>query len=428
MQESLLHYIWQFQYFDRAHLQTTDHENIVVFNPGYRNIHSGPDFSNARIRIGDIEWIGSVEIHIHSSGWRDHHHETDPAYENVILHVVWKEDAPVLRKDASVLPTLELKGKVAESLLVRYNKLILNPETIPCAASLAGISEITRVSMLEKAMLTRLESKAGVIREMLHANQSDWEETCYQLICRDFGFKVNNEAFLVLSKSLPYKVIMKHADQLIQVEALLFGQAGLLDDAVDDEYYRLLQREYKLLSQKFTLAQMKMRKVQWRFLRLRPANFPTIRLAQLASLLVTRKNIFSKFIAARSYRELCDILSVAQSGYWLHHYVFKTFIDEVIAPLGKASIDSIIINTVVPLIVCYGKEKDEQVYIDRAVEILQGITAEENAITKKWGELGMKCQTAFDSQALLELYNNYCLRRRCLDCSIGASLVRPLLA
>jgi len=426
MQESLLHYIWQFQYFDRAQLQTTGKENITVFDPGYRNSHSGPDFSNARIRIGDIEWVGSVEIHIHSSGWNDHHHQTDPAYDNVILHVVWKEDSAILRQDSTILPTLELKGKVSDSLLMRYQKLVHNPETIPCAASIRQISEVTTASMVERALLTRLETKAGVITQMLAENQYDWEETCYQLLCRNFGFKVNGDAFLNLSKSLPYKVMMKHADKTMHVEALLFGQAGLLEEPSDDPYYKVLQREYGVLGQKFGLMDSRMSKVQWRFLRLRPANFPSIRIAQLAALLTSERNIFSRLVEASSCQELYQILGTRQSDYWLHHYVFNRYIEEEIPAFGKSSIDNIIINTVVPLIVCYGKQKDDQVFVDRALDILLGVSAEENAITKKWDMLGIKCRTAFDSQGLLELYNNYCQRRRCLDCSIGSFLVRPV--
>lgn len=425
MQESLLHYLWQFQYFDRVQLQTTEGENVVVFNPGYRNIHSGPDFSTARIQIGDIEWIGHVEIHIQASGWYDHKHDSDPAYENVILHVVWKNNSSVLRKDSTRLPTVELQGRVEESLLLRYNRLLFNPETIPCAGSLAKVHEILRMSMIEKSLMTRLQYKTALIQEMLHQNNQDWEETCYQLLARNFGFKVNAEPFLSLARSLPYKMILKHTDQLIQVEALLFGQSGMLDEKVKDDYFQLLQREYHLLSQKFRLENNKLNKVQWRFLRLRPANFPTIRIAQFATLLSLQKNIFSKFIEAQSYSDLFRILAINQSGYWIHHYLFNKYITEEISSLGKMSIENIIINTVVPLIVAYGREKDDQNLVDRALGILQQIPAEENTITKKWKTLEFNCSNAFDSQGLIELYNNFCLRKRCLDCTIGSSLIRP---
>jgi hypothetical protein len=425
MQESLLHYIWQFQYLDRSDLQTASGEKIIVFHPGFRNTHAGPDFSNARIMIGDLEWIGSVEIHIYASGWNDHKHDTDPAYENVVLHVVWKNDAAIIRKDQSQLPTFELQGRVEEKLLLSYNDLLLNPETIPCSASINKVHELTRLSMLEKALMTRLENKAGTITKIQHSNKSDWEQTCYQLLCRNFGFKVNADPFQALAESLPYKIIMKHADKLLQIEALLFGQAGFLEEHVEDEYFMLLKREHNLLGRKFNLQDQRLKKSQWKFLRLRPANFPTIRIAQLAGLLYANRNLFSKFIEAKSYPELVNIFSVGQSEYWSHHYLFNKIIESEIPALGKMSIDNIIVNTVVPLMVSYGKATDEQGLVDQAVRILQDVNGEENAIVRKWNALGMKAKSAFDSQALLELHNNYCLRRRCLDCAIGSSLIRP---
>jgi hypothetical protein len=425
MQESLLHYIWQFQYFNKKDLKTTSGETVTVFHPGFRNTHAGPDFSQARVKIGSLEWIGNVEIHIHASGWKDHRHDHDAAYDNVVLHVVWKEDASVKRKDESLLPTIELQGKVDEDLLLRYNNIFLNPETIPCAASIPAVNPLIKLSMVEKALMSRLEAKSSVIVKMLSDLGNDWEETCYQLLCKNFGFKVNTDPFLGLSKALPYKIIMKHGDKPLQVEALLFGQAGLLDDGFDDEYYKLLKREYALLSQKFSLHPRKLNKAQWRFLRLRPANFPTVRIAQLASILFSQQNIFSKFIESTTHQELVNLLSVRQSQYWLNHYVFGKRVEESIPSLGKASIDNIIVNTVVPLLVAWGKYKDDQTMVDKAVSILQSISGEKNLITRKWSELGLRSKHAFDSQALIELYNNFCLRRKCLDCNIGASLIRP---
>lgn len=424
MQESLLHYIWQFQYFDKKELFTTEGEPVSVFHPGYRNTNAGPDFSQARVKIGPLEWVGNVEIHIHASGWKDHHHDHDAAYDNVVLHVVWKEDAAVRRKDNSVLPTIELQGRVSEDLLLRYNNIFLNPETIPCATSIGDVNALVKLSMVEKALMNRLEHKAMAIMKVLDALGNDWEETCYQMLCKNFGFKVNADAFLSLAKSLPYKILMKHADKPIQVEALLFGQAGMLDDDVNDDYFKLLKREYQLLSQKFGLNP-KLNKSQWRFLRLRPANFPSVRIAQLAAVLSVQKNIFSKFMESTSHSELFEILSVRQSEYWQEHYVFGKRIKDKVPSVGAASIDNIMVNTVVPLMVAWGKYKDDQALVDRAVAILQDVNGENNLITRKWSSLGFKSKNAFDSQALIELYNNFCLRRKCLDCSIGASLIRP---
>jgi hypothetical protein len=426
MEEAFLHYIWQFQYFDHEALQTASGEKITIFNPGTRNVDAGPDFFNARIKIGTIEWVGNVEIHIQSSGWNAHKHNTDPAYENVILHVVWKNDAIIKRQDSSTVATLELQNKVKENLVLQYKTLLYNPATIPCSSSVTNVQELTRLSMLDKALMYRLENKSTIILKTLQRNNNDWEETSYQMLCRNFGFKVNAEPFQQLSQHLPYKVLMKHSDKLVQLEALLFGQAGFLDDKNNvDDYYQLLKREHGLLSQKFSLQANKLNKTQWKFLRLRPANFPTMRIAQLASLLFKQKNIFSKFIEASTYKELVSILTAEQTDYWKRHYQFAKPVEEEIPALGKMSIDTIIINTVVPLTVAYGKFKDEQSLVDKAVQFLHEISAEKNTVIKTWNSLGVSCTTAFDSQALLELYNNFCLRRRCLDCVIGASLVRP---
>jgi hypothetical protein len=426
MNESFLHYVWQYQYFDKIDLTTVAGEIVSVFNPGMLNRHAGPDFSNARIKIGDVEWVGTVEIHIDASDWMNHKHHEDLGYENVILHVVWKNDKPVKRRNGSLLPTIELKDRIDEQLLLGYRKLIGSPETIPCAKSFASVDELMKVSMLDKALFHRLERKAKQIQDTLTQNQNNWEETCYQTMGSNFGFKVNTDPFQQLVRTLPYKILLKHSDKQEQVEALLFGQAGFLDDKFDDDYFYLLKREHDVLSRKYNLIEKKLHVAHWRFLRLRPANFPTIRIAQFAALILSVKNIFSQILNAKTYGELVDLFSVQQSEYWQHHYQFNEKEIEGIASLGKMSIDNIIINTIVPLLVAYGKSRDEQEWIDRAVEILNSIPAEENSIINKWRNLKQPVQTAFDSQALIELYNNFCLKRKCLDCTIGASMIKPV--
>jgi hypothetical protein len=414
--ESFLHYVWQFQYFDRHSLSTTSGESISVFNPGQRNPHAGPDFFNARIKIDDIEWIGSVEIHIYASGWIEHKHNTDAAYDNVVLHVVWSDDKPVSRSDGTTLPTLELKNRVNEHLLLHYRRLVYSPEAIPCSSKLFEVKPVVVSSMLDKVLVDRLEIKANSVLRMLERNGNDWEETCYQILTKNFGFKVNNDPFHQLSLALPYKILLKHADKLSQVEALLFGQAGFLEEENDDEYFSLLKREHKFLSQKYLLTEKRLNKIQWRFLRMRPANFPTIRIAQLAWLIHKGQKFFSTIIGIQNERELAEFFTVGQSEYWLHHYHFFKQFKKEIDTLGDESINSLIINTVVPILVAYGKAKDDQLCIDRAVSILQHIPAEINRVTRRWKELGLNVKTSFDSQAVVELYNNFCLKRRCLDC------------
>jgi hypothetical protein len=425
MTEAFLHYVWQFQYFNKLDLRTTRGELITVFNQGLRNSNAGPDFNNGKIRIGPMDWIGTVEIHIHSSNWTDHNHTTDPAYDNVILHVVWKEDKIILRRDGSEIATLELKNRVSDELFLQYRKLVNAPDVIPCSASLSGVSDITKFSMIDRALMSRLQSKANTVLKMLERNNNDWDETAYQLLSRNFGFKVNAEPFETLAKVLPYKVILKHADQPVQVEALLFGQAGFLDEMTGDDYYLLLKREYNLLATKFNLLRSRMNKVQWKFLRLRPANFPSLRMAQWAGLLSTQKNIFSRILEALDHYTLVKIFEMSTSSYWKHHYQFMKPVEEEIPSMGEMSVANMIINTAIPLMVAYGIAKDEQAYIDRGVDILQHVAKEDNVIVKNWSGLGINARSAADSQGLIELHNNFCLKRRCLDCTIGFSIMEP---
>ncbi len=423
MSEAFLHYLWQFQYFDKNELQTTSGDSIQVFNPGIRNSHSGPDFQNARIKIGGMEWIGSAEIHIQASGWIDHKHDRDPAYDNVILHIVWDNDMVIRRSDGSLMPTVVLAARVDQKFFVDYQRLINSPEQIPCAQFIAPVSDIVRLSMLEKVVIERLETKSGRILEILEKNRNDWEETCFQSLARSFGYKINADPFQQLARLLPYKVLRKHSDKLVHVEALLFGQAGFLEEDIENDYYRLLRREYNLLRQKYSLSERRLSKVQWKFLRLRPANFPTIRLAEFAALIFSRPLLFSTILEATTYRDLENVFSVRQSEFWSEHYTFTKSTSEHVIGLGTSSIGTIIINGVAPLLVAYGKSKGDQQFIDRAVAILQQTPGEVNTIVAQWKNLGMRSKTAFDSQGLIELQNSYCSKRRCLDCSIGTSLL-----
>jgi Protein of unknown function (DUF2851) len=424
MNESFLHYLWQFQYFDKNDLRSAEGEPISILKVGFLNSNSGPDFSDAKVKIDGIEWAGTVEIHIKSSDWHAHHHQTDAAYENVVLHVVWENDKPVLRRDKTLIPTLELKNRVDVSLVKEYKKLINSPGAIACEKSFAHVDDLVKFSMLDKALMQRLENKANNVKEILKLNKGDWEETCYQLLAKNFGFKVNADPFYQLAKSLPFKIIQKQND-LLQVEALLFGQAGMMETKTKDSYITDIFQEYKLLAQKYSLNESRLNPAQWRFLRLRPANFPTVRIAQFASLLYSSKNIFSRLISTYSFSFLQKLLSIDQSPYWKTHYRFGKKAKSEVPDIGESSIQNIIVNTVAPLLVAYGKYKDEQLFIDKAVELLQQLPAEQNKITRTWSGLGLNVKTAFDSQSLIELYNNFCLKRQCLNCSVGISILKP---
>jgi hypothetical protein len=422
--ESFLHYIWQYQYFNKEALQTTEGEVLQIFHPGMRNANAGPDFSEARIKIGQLEWRGSVEIHIQASGWKQHQHDVDQAYEKVVLHVVWEDDKPVFRTDGTLMPTLILNSRVNPDLWSRYRNLFTSPENIPCGSQWRTVPEIIRVSALEQAVVQRTEKKSEYVNTLLKSTNGDWEETCYQIICRNFGFKINAEGMMQLARAVPYRILLKHIDKQEQVEALLFGMAGFLDQAPEDSYVNILKREFTVLKAKYSLASKQMHESQWNLLRLRPANFPTVRIAQLAALLVQKKNIFSHILDEDSYDGLVKVFQAEQSSYWQTHYVFGKQAGAKVPVLGKAGVHHHLINTVVPVLVAYGKLQDDSSFIERSFTILQHIPGEQNKITKQWKAMGAAVRTSFDSQGYLELYHSYCLKRRCLDCAAGAYLVK----
>ncbi|MEQ9591326.1 MAG: DUF2851 family protein [Cyclobacteriaceae bacterium] len=425
MQEAFLHYIWQLQYLNKNDLKTEDGEDVEVFDPGTLNGDAGPDFSSARIRIAEMEWVGNVEIHANSSNWYDHGHEEDAAYDNVVLHVVWRDDKPVLRRDKTKIPTIALENRVDKSLIEKYKKLVESPTSIPCERVFPEVTDIVKFSMLDKAAMLRLERKSETATQLAKASDNDWEGVTYQLMGRNFGFKLNFEPFQQLTNSVRRKILLQHADNLTQIEALLFGQAGFLDHGIKDDYFKLLTREYKVLSSKYALENQKISKSLWKFLRLRPANFPTIRIAQFSALMYENQNLFSRIVEASSYDEMVKLFEVKTSDYWHNHYRFGRKTARSLSGMGKDSINNIIINTVVPLLVAYGKFKDEQALVDRALTLLQQIPSEKNRIVKAWEEIGYKSRSALDSQALIELNNNFCLKRKCLSCSVGIEILKP---
>jgi hypothetical protein len=423
--ESFLHYIWQFQYFQKGALKTTAGETLNIIKPGILNSDAGPDFAQAKIKIDSIDWVGNAEIHVKASEWYDHKHDRDSAYENVVLHIVWEDNRPVYRKDGSQIPTLELKDRIDAQLIKSYQTLINSSLTIPCERYFIDVDVLLKHAMIDSALMRRLETKSKLIKERLDYNKGDWEETTYQLLAENFGFKVNKDPFAQVAKSLSYKVLHKHRKQPIQVEALLFGQAGFLVAKTKDEYLTQLYNEYQFLAKKYELSSEQLNVSQWKFLRLRPANFPTIRLAQFASLVSAHQSIFSTLIELSNYKTLVNFFEIHQSAYWQSHYRFGKKSKSTVAGLGQTSVENIIINTIVPLLVAYGQSKDDDSLVDRALNILQAVPSEKNRITRLWQSLGYTSKNAFDSQGLIELYNNFCQKRACMNCVIGSSLLKP---
>jgi hypothetical protein len=423
MKETFLHYVWQHQYFDKSNLRTTAGEAINIISTGNTNTNAGPDFQNAKVKIETIDWHGHVEIHVKSSEWEKHGHTTDAAYHNVILHVVWEDDSPITYPTGKKIATLELKGRVAETLLLKSELLLDNPETIACTAMLPNVSTMTKLSMVERAMVDRLEQKAAAISEMLHANSNDWEETAYQWLAKNMGFKINSEAFLALARVLPCKILKKYRDNELQLEALVFGMAGMLNRDYDDTYYHSLSSEFQFLAQKHQLQGRIMNESQWKFLRLRPANFPTIRLAQFVQIIKQQDHLFDFITNFEDQKQIVKKLKLDQSSYWQQHYRFGVPASKKIAGMGQSSIENIIINTSAPLLAAYSQLHQSQDHLDKALHLLTQVKAEKNHIIEAWTNAGEKMTTGFDSQGYLSLYQTYCKPRKCLQCGIGFSIM-----
>ena len=415
MREEFLYYIWENRLIDKA-LQTTEGETVDIVATGYRNTDSGPDFLEARIQIGDKLWAGHVEIHVKASDWNRHGHQTDKAYKNVILHVVYENDTKV-----NNIPTLELKGHFDETLFANYQKFISSKNWIPCEKSITQVPVFTRLSWFDRMAVERLESKSETVTKILNANQFDWEDALYKLLMRYFGLKVNNEAFEYLSNILPFKTLLKHADNLLQLEAMLFGCAGFLEDDFTEEYPLLLKREFAVMKAKFNLLTMPAER--WKFLRMRPSNFPTIRLAQMAQLIHKNGCLFSKIREAKNGKEVKAMFNVAASEYWKTHYRFGTPTESKPKHLGDSTADVLMINAVAPLLFCYGKLHKDDSVCETAMQFLEETEAEDNAIIRHFTQCGITAENAMQTQALLHLYSYFCKRKRCLECRIGNVLL-----
>lgn len=420
MNEDLLHYIWKYQKFNPSELSLIDKRKLHVFHPGHHNQDSGPDFEEARLKIANIEWAGQVEIHINTSDWLHHGHQHDPAYGNIILHVVWNHDKEITNNNNEVLPTLELKKLIDPTLLEKYQQHLSIKDEILCSSHLKTISSITVNGMMDRTLVERLNEKSVVILAQLAENKHDWEAVTYQTLAKNFGFSVNKEAFEQLSKILPFSVLKKVLHSEKQTEALVFGQAGFLNDQKDD-HQQTLWKEYYFLHQKFQLPEP-LSKAQWKFGRMRPPNFPTVRLAQFAALLHHQPKLFTLLTQTESIKKLKKELEVSTSNYWQSHYDFGKEASKPIA-MGNTSFENILINTVVPLLSAYAKHTDNQQYMDRSISLLESLSFEKNRITKKWQEKGVSKSKAFDSQALLQLFNKYCQHRKCLNCNIGTAII-----
>ena len=419
--EDFLHYLWKYKLFTSLNLTTTDKEPIEIISSGIQNFDGGPDFFNSKVKIGDTVWAGNVEIHIRSSDWIKHQHQNDKAYDNVVLHVVYQHDKEINNQTGQLIPTLQLKEIIDKKLVTNYEKLITSKGWIPCEKQIKQVNSVTITNWKERLVVERLERKSTEIIGTLKLNKNDWEETFYQYLFKYFGLKVNALPFQMLASKTTLKVINKH-NKLIEIEALLYGQAGFLEDELEDDYFLSLKKEYQFLSSKFSLEPFD--RSTWKLLRLRPANFPTIRIAQLAHLLHKNPRLFSKLLEVEKVKDIQDILSVKASTYWDAHYQFG-FLSSKKAEkkVGTLLINTLIINAIVPVIFVYSKIKQDEELNDKVFLWLSEIKSENNSIIKNWSQLGLKSSNAMDSQSLIELKNSYCSQKKCLNCSIGNNLL-----
>ncbi|HEY0029936.1 MAG TPA: DUF2851 family protein [Bacteroidia bacterium] len=424
MTEEFLHHIWKFRLFDQLELKTIQGEIVEIQKPGEHNFDAGPDFSNARIKVGNTLWAGNVEVHINASDWKKHFHQTDKAYDNIVLHVVNNADTVLCRSSGEEIPTIEIKDRIQKKIVQNYLDFKSSSDWIPCAKQIAAVPSIIINATMDRLLLERLEKKSKTIINSLALNNNNWEETFYQQLARNFGFKTNAEPFELLAKSLSSIILGKHKSSLLQIEALLFGQAGMLNKHVDDKYTLLLQNEYAFLKQKFKLQSLE--EHLWKFLRLRPVNFPTIRIAQFANLIFQSNHLFSKILEIEEPTALRTLMNVNVSDYWENHFVFSKTSKTKPKHLGDEAINNILINTVVPFLFVYGKQKGEERYISRALALLEKTEGEHNAVIEQWIALKIPADTAHATQALLQLKNEYCNHKKCLSCSIGNYLLKNL--
>lgn len=422
MQEAFLHYVWKHKKLSTfTDLKTEQDESIIIHSVGIHNHNSGPDFFNVQLSIAGQKWAGNLEIHIKSSDWYVHNHENDEAYENVILHVVWENDTEVFRKDNSAISTLTLNKYINQELLNKYQALAAKKNKwIYCENEFASVSDFTLSNWLERLFIERLERKAKDIEVMLSRSQNNWEAVLFTLLAKNFGLKVNGEAFQSIAQSIPWHVVQKVRHNRIEVEALLFGQAGLLDEDIEDPYFINLKESYTYLKHKFQLNTHGVLPVK--FFRLRPSNFPTIRLAQLGSLYHKQSQLFSKLVDVQSPQDAYKLFECSVSSYWENCYTFKIASRKTSKNLTKKFIDLLLINSIIPLQFSYAKYQGNNVS-EAVINLAASIAPEQNSIVSKFNSLKTVRSSALHSQALIQLKTMYCDKQKCLDCAVGNEIL-----
>lgn len=418
--EQLLHYIWKYKLYSNHAFISSEGDKVEIIDTGMLNSNAGPDFFNSKIKVDNKIWAGNIEIHKSSSDWKKHKHHTDSAYNSIILHVVEKIDCDIYTQDGRKIPQITIE--IPDAIASNYKELLTSNLTIPCTSSLKSIPKIHVNNWLYTLLVERLERKTNDIYILLDKFNNSWDETFYVLLSRNFGFGLNSEVFQRLALSLPYFYIQKHSDSIFQVETLLFGQAGLLEnDEIMDDYFLQLKKEYQFLRKKYTLNNLD--GSLFKSLRVRPQGFPQVRIAQLATVLQQSKRLFSQILEKEDVNMLRLFFHINASEYWQTHYTFGKLSKEKTKFPGDASINTILINTVAPILFAYGKKNNIEKYCMRALAILEELKPERNSIITEFKKHGISASNAGDSQALIQLRRKYCDQRKCLYCKIGYQIL-----
>lgn len=422
MNEAFLQYVWRHKLLQGGEFMSTDGHTLRIVRQGELNNDAGPDFFNARVAIDGVEWVGNIEVHVRTSDWNAHHHSQDKAYNNIVLHVVYEHDTDILLQNGKRPVTLELKSYIDPKLIERYDSLMQADDDIPCADRLGEMPGFILDGWLDRLTAERIESKAEVVRRLLGESHGGWEQTCYWLLARYFGGRVNALAFELLAKATDQRLLARWKDDPQRLEALLMGQAGLLEGYFEDDYPRQLQADYEAIRTGAGLRPIDA--YLWKFYRIRPSSFPTIRISQFANLVATSSNLFSTLLDMTDAAQIATLFNQPAAEYWCSHYRFDQPSPSHPKAVGRAQAEMLVINAWVPLLFVYGTVHGQQQYKDQAIDLLQQLKAENNNIIRRWKSIGIAADTAARSQALLQLHNSYCLNHRCLDCTIGYNLIK----
>ncbi|MEZ4838973.1 DUF2851 family protein [Flavobacterium sp.] len=420
MKEDFLHYVWQYKKFALTNLKTFSGQELTIIHSGYYVQQAGPDFFNAQIIIDNQKWAGNIEIHSKSSDWYVHHHQTDANYDNVILHVVWEHDTDVFRKNNTVIPVFELKQHVSHEVLQHYKNLFAQKTWINCENQLATIDSFTISNWIERLFFERLEKKANEVETLLQKNTFDWEATFFQLLAKSFGLNTNGEAFLKMAESIPYSVVKKEGFEVKSLEALFFGATGLLEDENEDNYFDDLKKRWNYLKYKYRLNVNYYDSVQ--FFKLRPDNFPTIRLAQLAQIIAKQHHLFQNLINTNSIHQIYHYFDCNVTEYWQSHYVFDKPHSRRNKKITKSFIDLLVLNCILPIKFAFAHINGNSIE-ENIVALASEIVSEKNTIIDKFKSVGLASTNSYQSQAMLQLKKEYCNINKCLHCAIGQKLI-----